>query len=555
MYNILKIIVKENHTMTKKILSALLAALILLPCIASCQEYEISLPTKYETPTETETDAPTEFATDETRPRPQVEPQKLKLPNIDLGNDKLLDENTFANGLSIGGVDISEFSIVYATEGKAVMNAQKYALELAAWIKETVGVELPIFDDTNAAVEHEILFGDTDRLESVVSGSFPVETRYDFTAYLDNGKLAITAISAEGFYAALGSFKNAMKACGGAITRGFRNNSLTQEKIASISTGYAALESTPDGLQFLRCTNAQNKQWANTPGASAEYSRYANGCRIDIVTDSSFFYFSVSGGSCTVLLNGSLKRDGVIANFLKLEEEGNDLNRITVILPPSDYRNWTLTDVQVDCGAYFEAHKTDLNMLFLGDGITQGHKNYGNEANAYTFCTAEYFNATSLMQANHGATFDPDFLDPELAFDPDVIVVAMGTMDWSRFRSSKSVDEFKALADAYVTKLKEIYPDVPVIYISPINRFDGGGEWATPFDDAKAAFSQAFNDHGCFVVDGAGLLPSDRKFYADNIYPNYIGHGELAKNLCSAIEKYVNDIKNAKVSADTETAQ
>lgn len=553
--------------MIKRILAALLSLLLVLPCFASCDmqmpEFTFSLPAwegetvgqnnpqndDIDNSQENEdiyTDPPIYTDATDATEAPSKNPYR-KLPNVDFGNDVRLSENTFKDGIRINGVDISSFTVVYGPDGRGAISAKSFAIEFAQWIKDTVGVELSVVDETAPIKEHEIIFGKTStREESLEASNYKTDTRFDFTALLMNGKLAVSAISKEGYHAAFGSIKNALKACGGDIKRSFRNNTLTHDYIKELAVGCIDTEYSMSGVSFYGSTDKQNEYWATANPEEADNSKYLSGCRIDFVTDSSFVYFAVTRGICVLLVNGQMKRSAVASCYYKLDDEGNDLNRVTIILPESNSYEWALKELQVDCGAYFVPYETEINMLFLGDDITFGYNNQDNASNTYTFYTANYFKANTLIQAPRGSTPDPDYLDPELNYEPDVIILAYGTNDWEKFKAEYTVDDFKEKLNAYIDRLLEIYPDVPVIAISPINRYNMGGNWKTTFYDARAAYQEVFTERGFFVVKGEEMIPLMHEYYYDNIHPNPAGFIEFGKNLCAAIEDRINEIKEAK---------
>ena len=179
-----------------------------------------------------------------------------------------------------------------------------------------------------------------------------------------------------------------------------------------------------------------------------------------------------------------------------------------------------------------------MKILCLGDSITQGYDAYHSSL-SYVNRISEALDADILDQAVGGEIFDQKILDEELPFDPDLITVAYGTNDWA---VQPNKETFLTAAEAFFKRIKEIYPDKKIVYISPIWR----GDYQRPFgnqdtqvgafDESVKALQALAKEYGLFVVEGIPLTPHISDFFADQIlHPNDLGFGFYAENLLQAL--------------------
>lgn len=526
--------------MTKRILAIILSLLLILPCLAACNGGDDPTPTD-PAPTDAPTEKPTEKPTQDNEGNKNENENE---GNTNKPNDEIIPEvNPFENGMKINDIDISEYTVVYATEGGTSTSAENYAKEFAEWVKNTVGIQLTVVDDSAAVGDKEILFGDTNRPESAEAVKEEYDGRYDFNAILKDNKLAIVASHKDGYYTALGSLKNSLKAAEGNLTEGFTINKLSYEEINEVVAGALTHEITDSGLRLYKSTQKQMDAWkeyTNGWKSNTDCPEQGGGIHLDFDTDSSFVSFKVSSGSCVVLVNDELVANGVNDKMYKLDME-NGTNRVTIVLPTGNTKNWVVSELIVDAGATVEKHKTDLNILFLGDSITQGYNNHGHPASTYTFYTTTYFNANSVVQGNGGSQIWEKLLDPDLAdlYQPDLIIIALGTNDYA---NGCRADALKSRMNTFLDKLQDIYPDTEIVGVTPIKRLN---REMTAFDTNLAAankgLEESFKAHGCFVVDGETML-SKAEEYADYVHPNEDGFLVYGENLCAAIEDLVEDI-------------
>ena len=167
----------------KKLLSLLLAgSMLILPLLTGCDTGK---------PVDTTTTA-------STQPPPPEEPA--------IAYDRL----------TIGGVDLSEFKIVYAADEFSRMKKnypdsfeygethydKLIAQELSAELEKLTGVSVPVTADTKDVSEHEILIGKTSRAQSTTNKA-GLTDQYAYRLQMLEGKLCVNGGSAGAAYHAL----------------------------------------------------------------------------------------------------------------------------------------------------------------------------------------------------------------------------------------------------------------------------------------------------------------------------------------------------------------
>jgi hypothetical protein len=321
---------------------------------------------------------------------------------------------------------------------------------------------------------------------------------------------------------------------------------LTFEQIKSVTFGAISITEENDGIHFLRSTQKQIDAWTALKSDIGHRATMCTGIRLDFHTNSGFFRFGTSSGKKYELYVDGLFREYFDMDEIESKEACVVLNepnypivnehRVTLYLPAHDVAG-VLSYVELEDGATIVPHKFDTKMLFIGDSITQGWA-ADRDSLSYANRVSRYFNAESIINGNGSAYFhDTTFDVPN--FEPNTVIVALGTNDFDHF---KSKDEMVYHADAYLKNVAQAYgKTAKLFYISPIWRGDlAKRERAVgTFDECRKTLAEIAVSHGFTHIDGLTLVPHSPEFFWDKfIHPNNVGFGIYAENLIKEILKH-----------------
>lgn len=188
-----------------------------------------------------------------------------------------------------------------------------------------------------------------------------------------------------------------------------------------------------------------------------------------------------------------------------------------------------IKDFSIDSSYEVPVKKTKV--LWLGDSITQG---YGSlrSSESYVSITNRTFDFDIINQGIGGYIYDSKSLMKMPGYDPDMIVVSMGTNQYGDKTMDAVEEYYKVLTDIYGT-------EIPIICITPIWR--GDNIEALPVfyrfcENIKAVVSKYPNIK---VIDGLYLVPHLEEYYTDNLHPNLLGTEIYAANLVKEMKKLI----------------
>ncbi len=325
------------------------------------------------------------------------------------------------------------------------------------------------------------------------------------------------------------------------------NIKIREKQLCEMLKGYMSFLQKDGWFHLSRFTNKQsNYYFEKTPDTLYPKTLATAGMKLECMTDADeiSFDFRVFAASSRTFYSVDLYIDGVfcdqmyVMNFHR-KKSGNvsfalpeGSHRVTVYFP--NLMRMDIANVCLEGASFAEPVASKMKILCLGDSITQGYDAYHSSL-SYVNRLSEVLDAEILNQAIGGEIFDAEILDAELPFDPDLVIVAYGTNDWA---VQPDRETFLAASEAFFKKIKGIYSDKKLVYISPIWR----GDYQRPFgnqdtnvgafaDSVKALQSLA-KENGLSVVDGIPLTPHISDFFADQIlHPNDLGFGFYAENL------------------------
>lgn len=194
------------------------------------------------------------------------------------------------------------------------------------------------------------------------------------------------------------------------------------------------------------------------------------------------------------------------------------------------HREGRIFDVTLDDGASFSAPAAPKwKILFKGDSITNGSTTRFTSM-GYTHQVARALDAHIINQGIGGEEFNPAAVDTELNFDPDLVVLAFGTNDWSH---APSRPRMVANVNGHLAGLRDLYPNTKIAMILPLWRADHTLMKPTgSFEDMRRILCEAAARFNVTVIDGWGMVPHITNVFADaRLHPNEFGFQFYADNL------------------------
>lgn len=308
---------------------------------------------------------------------------------------------------------------------------------------------------------------------------------------------------------------------------------LTLEQIKNVTFGALNVFQDEQGIHFRRFTERQVDVLLD-PKNGRDYD--TTGIRLDFHTDASRIHLYVaSEGKYEILVNDLTsyweRLNEPTHVFLPLESGDK---RVTVVLP--SHTEGILEKIVLDDATYAQPHKYAMKFAFYGDSITQGW-NSEKDAQSYVWLTTRYFDADSMNFGVGGTTFIPE-LPEDIGFDPDVVIVALGTNDYGK---EKTMEQIKSDCKAYLEKIKALYPNSKQICITPIWRKRGVETRAAGvLADVRQVIAEIAQAQGYTVINGLTLIPHRLEYYADNgLHPNDLGFAIYALNLIKFLESHL----------------
>ena len=209
------------------------------------------------------------------------------------------------------------------------------------------------------------------------------------------------------------------------------------------------------------------------------------------------------------------------------------MKKVIICLPcitPFGIKNFTLN------GSFKSIKRKGEKILILGDSITHGGGPLMSSA-TYVNMLAMNGGYEVVGQGIAGYRYEPR--EPMMVadgFEPDKVVIFMGTNYYEADHIEKGYDYEKAVFE-YYDKLIKLYPDTPILCVTPLWR-NNGVDWER-FNWCIATIKRAVARYERIkLIDGLDIVPHADEFFADKIHPNAYGSTFIAK----AIEKALKEM-------------
>jgi lysophospholipase L1-like esterase len=309
---------------------------------------------------------------------------------------------------------------------------------------------------------------------------------------------------------------------------------ISNEQMKKIYYGAYSFSETEDGyVQAFQYTEKQMRYFEAASDFWYERCTASNSKTLEFrsaATRVSFEYKIVWAGSEDSI---ELAVDGLITQiyYVKdLPKEGSisfelpaGEKKVMIYLPAD--ATTLIRNLEIDAD-FFPVEKNG-KVLWMGDSITQG---FGPLRSAHTYVSVanRLLNYDVLNQGIGGYVYDKEVLLRMEGYDPDKIIISMGTNQYGT-ESMKDIEE-------YYERLAEVYGNRPMLSITPIWRGD-----SPDGEPVLISFCQKLKEicskyPNITIVDGFRLVPHLPEYFLDNLHPNALGAEIYGRNLVLAIE-------------------
>ena len=302
-------------------------------------------------------------------------------------------------------------------------------------------------------------------------------------------------------------------------------------------------------LHFQRFSEKQREVYALESQDWAVKTHSSASVTFDFVTDSDFITlkFDLYPGSSQKWGSIDLYVDGVFyanryADDLSIKLAGFELpdgqHRVTVYFPWS--AQTVVSEVHLSDGASIIPVEKDLKMLCFGDSITQGYTSKFTSL-SYVNQAARALDAEVVNQGIGGYYFNEATIDESiLSCKPDIITVAYGTNDYSRYETA---EEYAEHTGRYIRKLASLFPNTKILGILPIYRNDQNHQVRKLYrsysiDDARAILRGHYE--ACpngYVLEETGIPHIPQAYAPDFLHPNEFGFSLMSQGVIRKIQE------------------
>ena len=206
---------------------------------------------------------------------------------------------------------------------------------------------------------------------------------------------------------------------------------------------------------------------------------------------------------------------------------GEGEKEVCIYLPWS--ADGQLEEISLDDGSYIRPVETSKKLLVFGDSITQGYDAL-HPSKHHIVRLTDALGAETRNKALGGSIFYPGIALCREDFEPDMILVACGTNDWS----ATTKEEFEANCEGFFQNLSHSYPHAKIIAITPL--------WRANYTDTTTCGAFTTIEEKIFAVSaelpnvtavrGFDLIPHEPRLFGDGrLHPNDEGFGYYFENL------------------------
>ena len=271
-------------------------------------------------------------------------------------------------------------------------------------------------------------------------------------------------------------------------------------------------------------------------------ARFTGGIRLEFKTDATEIAFGYRASHSHERANTvDLYVNGVLTSVYYIEEKlkgkvefslPSGEKTVSIYLPcESEFaiKNFTIN------GGYKAIKDKGERILILGDSITQGAGPDIASA-AYVHGLQRKTGYNIVAQGIGGYRFEPKDLMTVDGFDPDKIMVFLGTNYYEAECLTRCNYDYEKSTYEYFDILTKLYPSTPILCVTPLwrtrdlnmERF----EWCINTIKSACARHEQIT-----VVDGFDMMPNVVACLSDGVHPSTYGSELLAQNLAKFMKE------------------
>jgi len=198
-----------------------------------------------------------------------------------------------------------------------------------------------------------------------------------------------------------------------------------------------------------------------------------------------------------------------------------------------------------DSAELLPADGRTVRWLAHGDSITQGAHAL-SPGMTYVNLVADELGWDAINLGFGGSAWGDAVIAEYIAArsDWDVLSLAIGINTYSS--ATESAADFGTTYDRFLSILREVHPDKPVLCITPIWYREDAHEVQNRFGDTPQAYREAISrvvrrrakdDPNLALLDGLSLIGTDRGLTVDRVHPDVHGTVRMAAGIADALRK------------------
>lgn len=312
---------------------------------------------------------------------------------------------------------------------------------------------------------------------------------------------------------------------------------ISNDELKTIFRGGYSYEENEDGyLHAYQHTKDQIEYFRKTREFWYVRSKAGNGKTIEFVTEATEFSFEYKFLWIGSINSIEIMVDGVIKKIYYPEELGTE-GKISYTMESGEKEVViylaTIAEIVIrnfEINAPFVPTKKVAKVLWLGDSITAGY-GAGRSAHTYVNVCNRIMNYDIINQGVSGYVYDKSSLMEMKGYTPDKIIVAFGT-------NNKHDDkERRKCLEEYYERLTQLYPNIPVLCITPIYKNVKKEELELLIEYSGVIKEICNKFSNVTVVDGFKLVGHAQEYFVDAAHPNTLGSEVYGRNLAETIRK------------------